>query len=380
MDIQTKYQNLCTWLNQNGSWVNPKMEIRSEGENGNGIWAREAITNEDLFNISNNCLLNAENSGLTFIDPNFLDHRQKTTVALLFEMNKPDSFWKPYLDLLPGFNSFESHPIYQSVKGNFPKISLLINHYVENSHTEYQKFREKFEMYRNANGILLQVSDDDILYAYLLTVSRMWTGIGIVPVADLLQHSNRSNISLNKNEQVCNMKSQDTIQAGHPIFDNYLLNDDIMLYINFGFVESSDLITLPMAFGFENQPAVVTKLIENEFKNLGKIFITTEGVNVNLMRYLRLNLLDVSDFSGISEFSESTGLSLINFNNEFKCLKKLKFRLSNFLPDEDLPLLNRVNYSTNSQESNIYKLLNRIFKLKETTNTFIKNYWSELID
>jgi hypothetical protein len=380
MDIQTKYQNLCSWLNQNGSWVNPKMEIRSEGENGNGIWAREAITNEDLFNISNNCLLNAENSGLTFIDPNFLDHRQKTTVALLFEMNNPDSFWKPYLDLLPGFNSFESHPIYQIVKGNFPKISLLINHYVENAHTEYQKFREKFEMYRNANGILLQVGDDDILYAYLLTVSRMWTGIGIVPVADLLQHSNRSNISLNKNEQVCNMKSQDTIQAGHPIFDNYLLNDDIMLYINFGFVESSDLITLPMAFGFENQPAVVTKLIENEFKNLGKIFITTEGVNVNLMRYLRLNLLDVSDLSGISEFSESTGLSLINFNNEFKCLKKLKFRLSNFLPDEDLPLLNRVNYSTNSQESNIYKLLNRIFKLKETTNTFIKNYWSELID
>jgi len=176
------------------------------------------------------------------------------------------------------------------------------------------------------------------------------------------------------------MKSQDTIQAGHPIFDNYLLNDDIMLYINFGFVESSDLITLPMAFGFENQPAVVTKLIENEFKNLGKIFITTEGVNVNLMRYLRLNLLDVSDFSAISEFSESTGLSLINFNNEFKCLKKLKFRLSNSLPDEDLPLLNRVNYSTNSQESNIYKLLNRVFKLKETTNTFIKNYWSELID
>jgi hypothetical protein len=380
MDIQTKYQNLCSWLNQNGSWVNPKMEIRSEGENGNGIWAREAITNEDLFNISNNCLLNAENSGLTFIDPNFLDHRQKTTVALLFEMNNPDSFWKPYLDLLPGFNSFESHPIYQSVKGNFPKISLLINHYVENAHTEYQKFREKFEMYRNANGILLQVSDDDILYAYLLTVSRMWTGIGIVPVADLLQHSNRSNISLNKTENVCNMKSQDTIPAGHPIFDNYLLNDDIMLYINFGFVESSDLITMPMGFAFENQPAVVTKLIENEFKNLGKIFITTEGVNVNLMRYLRLNLLDISDLSGISEFSESTGLSLINFNNEFKCLKKLKFRLSNFLPDEDLPLLNRVNYSTNSQESNIYKLLNRVFKLKETTNTFIKNYWSELID
>jgi hypothetical protein len=380
MDIQTKYQNLCSWLNQNGSWVNPKMEIRSEGENGNGIWAREAITNEDLFNISNNCLLNAENSGLTFIDPNFLDHRQKTTVALLFEMNNPDSFWKPYLDLLPGFNSFESHPIYQAVKGNFPKISLLINHYVENAHTEYQKFREKFEMYRNANGILLQVLDYDILYAYLLTVSRMWTGIGIVPVADLLQHSNRSNISLNKTENVCNMKSQDTIQAGHPIFDNYLLNDDIMLYINFGFVESSDLITMPMGFAFENQPAVVTKLIENEFKNLGKIFITTEGVNVNLMRYLRLNLLDVSDLSGISEFSESTGLSLINFNNEFKCLKKLKFRLSNFLPDEDLPLLNRVNYSTNSQESNIYKLLNRVFKLKETTNTFIKNYWSDLID
>ena len=356
------------------------MEIRSEGENGNGIWTRESITNEDLFNISDNCLLNAENSGLTFLDPNFLDHRQKTVVALLFEMNKPDSFWRPYLDLLPGFNSFESHPIYQSVKGIFPKISLLINHYVENAHTEYQKFREKFEMYRTANGILLEVSDDDILYAYLLTVSRMWTGIGIVPVADLLQHSNRSNISLNRTGQVCNMKSQDTIPAGHPIFDNYLLNDDIMLYINFGFVESSDLITMPMRFSFENQPPVVTKLIENEFKNLAKIFITTEGVNVNLMRYLRLNLLDISDLSAISEFSESTGINLINFDNEFKCLKKLKFRLSNFLPEEDLPLLNNVNYSDNPQESNIYKLLNRVFKLKESINNFIKNYWSELID
>lgn len=380
MDLQSKYQNLTNWLIQNGSWVNPKMEIRSEGENGNGIWARESIVNEDLFNISDSCLLNAENSGLTFIDPNFLDYRQKTVVALLFEMNKPDSFWKPYLDLLPGFNSFESHPIYQVVSGNFPKISLLINHYIENAHTEYQKFREKFEMYRNANGILLQVVDDEILYAYLLTVSRMWTGIGIVPMADLLQHSNRSNISLNRTGQVCNMRSQDTIPAGHPIFDNYLLNDDIMLYINFGFIESSDLITMSMGFAFENQPAVVTKLIENEFKNLGKIFITTEGVSINLMRYLRLNLLDVSDLSSISEFSESTGINLINFNNEIKCLKKIKFRLSNFLPEEDLPLLSNVNYSNNPQESNIYKLLNRVFKLKESTNTFIKNYWSELID
>jgi hypothetical protein len=121
-------------------------------------------------------------------------------------------------------------------------------------------------------------------------------------------------------------------------------------------------------------------LIENEFKNLGKIFITTEGVSISLMRYLRLNLLDVSDLSAISEFSESTGINLINFNNEFKCLKKIKFRLSNFLPEEDLPLLNNVNYSTNLQESNIYKLLNRVFKLKESTNNFIKNYWSELID
>ncbi len=380
MDIQTKYQNLCNWLNQNGSWVNPKMEIKSEGTNGNGIWARESITNEDLFNISNNCLLNADNSGLTFLDPNFLDHRQKTVVALIFEMNKPDSFWKPYLDLLPSFNSFESHPIYQVVKGNFPKISLLINQYIENAHSEYKKFREKFEMYRTANGILLQVSDDDILYAYLLTISRMWTGIGIVPVADLLQHSNRSNISLNKNEQVCNMKSQDTIQAGSPIFDNYLLNDDIMLYINFGFVESSDLITMPMGFVFDGQSQVVSKLIENEFKNLAKLYITTDGVNVNLMRYLRLNLLDISELSTIGEFSESTGLTLINFNNEFKCLKKIQFRLSYFLPEEDLPLLNRVNYSTDSQESNIYKLLNRVFKLREFTNNFIKNYWSELIN
>ncbi len=161
---------------------------------------------------------------------------------------------------------------------------------------------------------------------------------------------------------------------------HFILNDDIMLYINFGFVESSDLITMPMGFVFDGQSQVVSKLIENEFKNLAKLYITTDGVNVNLMRYLRLNLLDISELSTIGEFSESTGLTFINFNNEFKCLKKIQFRLSYFLPEEDLSLLNRVNYSTDSQESNIYKLLNRVFKLREFTNNFIKNYWSELID
>ena len=225
----------------------------------------------------------------------------------------------------------------------------------------------------------MDLTDDEFLYCYLLTISRMWTGIGLVPVADLLQHSNLSQISLNKNENFSSMSSKDRISQGQPIYDNYLLNDDIMLFINFGFVEGSDLITMPMNFAFEEQPAVITKLISREFENIGKIYLTSNGVNVNLMRYLRLNLIEMSDLDTIKDQSDF-GNQIITLGNEFKALKKLKFRLSNYIPQEDLVLLNSLNHSQNESERSIYLLLNRIFKLKELTFGFVKKYWSELLD
>ncbi len=378
MDLQNKYQNLTNWLIQNGSYVNPKMGIRSEGTNGNGMFAKETISNEDLFNISNACLLNYENSKIPYSADEF-DHRQKTTIALIYEMRNPSSFWKPYLELLPGFESFSNHPIFLSTRSNFSRVSSLINFYIDRSHDEYKSFLEKFRTYTNRNNFLIDLSDDEFLYCYLLTISRMWTGIGLIPIADLLQHSNTSHISLNKNENFANMKSVDTISSGQSIYDNYLLNDDIMLFINFGFVDGSDLITIPMNFAFEEQPQVISKLISREFDNIGKIYLTSDGINVNLMRYLRLNLLEMSDIDAIKDQSEF-GNQIITLGNEFKALKKLKFRLSNYISQEDLVLLNSLNYSQNETEKSIFLILNRIFKLKEMTFSFVKKYWSDLID
>jgi hypothetical protein len=207
--------------------------------------------------------------------------------------------------------------------------------------------------------------------------------IGLVPFADLLQHSNSSNISLDATENDCKMSSKDYITSGSVIYDNYLVQDDIILYTNFGFVEESETTNLNLNFSFETRSSIIASIIESERQKMidRRIFISTQGINLDLMSFLRLHLLDSTDLKLVDIEREELYNNIISLQNELRCLQKIKFRLSHVLEQSEVDYAanNIDKFEPYSPEWSICKLVLNIQNLKLISYKFIEDYWKSFI-
>jgi len=225
---------------------------------------------------------------------------------------------------------------------------------------------------------------NECIWAFLTVITRMWANCGLVPFADMLQHSNYSPIFLDSNgEKFSSMTSKEKITSGSPIYDNYLVQDDITLYVNFGFVEQSDRTHLSVGFQFETNNTVIASIINSQrhiFENK-KIYISSEGINQEIMAFLRLHVLDTNDLK-IGHFENDQFLyQIVSLANELRCLKKLKLRISHLLDKTELDYV-QVNFSKleeGTTEWQICKLIQNISNLKDQYNSFIDNYWNSFL-
>jgi hypothetical protein len=212
----------------------------------------------------------------------------------------------------------------------------------------------------------------------------MWANAGLVPFADLLQHSNKSPIYLdNKGDNFSAMTVRTKITKGDVIFDNYFVQDDITLYVNFGFVEESPVTHLSVGFQFETKNTLIASIINterNKFQNK-KIFLSTEGINSDLMAFLRLHLLDSNDLK-IANFENDNYLwGLITLANELRCLQKLKTRLNFLIEPKELEFSrnNIGSFQPYSPDWCVCKLILNCDDLKNRINSYIEEYWKSFL-
>jgi hypothetical protein len=206
----------------------------------------------------------------------------------------------------------------------------------------------------------------------------MWTGVGLVPFADLLQHSNNSNMILSDRDSNLFMMT-DYIGEGEEVFDNYALNDDITLFVNFGFVESSNTAVVSINFIFEE---TILDGLKSSILNRRKLLpmnISSLGINQNLMRFIRLNLIDESDLKLVNLSDEELGNSMISLENELRCLKKVKNRSNYFLTENEIKFIQSDRDSLSDIERQIFDLLSKVNNLKVQINQFVNNYWISLL-
>jgi hypothetical protein len=167
------------------------------------------------------------------------------------------------------------------------------------------------------------------------------------------------------------------------IFDNYFVQDDITLYVNFGFVEESPTTHLSVGFQFETKNTLIASIINserNKFQNK-KIYLSTEGINHDLMGFLRLHMLDANDLK-IANFENDTFFTqFITLGNELRSLQKLKNRLSFLIDIKELEFIenNINNYSLYSPEWSVCKLILNTNELKTTINKYIDDYWASFL-
>ena len=377
-NIQEKWNDLKSWIESFGGFLHPNIELRQTPV-GRSVFSTGQIDGK-VFNLTKTLCLNAENSGVT-IDSEVFNFKESVVIALLTEYYKPNSFWTPYLNLLPHLREFSTHPIFLRHIGKFPNVSPTISQVVEICYQEFQKFEENLQKYISQTALFENCQTSDILWAYLCVITRMWSSLGLVPFADLLQHSNESEMAINAQDDQLFMTG--SFIEGQELFDNYCLDDDQTLFTNFGFVESSNLSLLSVGFLFEERPKMIQVLIDSilQTADIKKLILTNRGINVQLMRYLRLNFLDSHDLKLVDLADDNIGVDIITLGNELKCLKKIKYSLSNLFPVEaiDLATSQIVNYEQGTPEYMIFKFILRVDDLKTSLDAFIDEYWMNFL-
>ena len=380
-NINEDYTNLCNWISKNGGWVNPKLSIIQSEKFGRSIITNSDIINEDIFIVPKNICLNPKNSGLNL--DGIFEYRDQVIISLLKEYQNPDTNWAPYIKLLPDLSSYLNHPLFIFYQNKLPNFSSTIFNRVSELYQSFMKFFNDLKSYNDVNNLFEQMPNfNECIWAFLTVITRMWTGSGLVPFADLLQHSNSSNISLDVTENDCKMSSKEAINSGSVIYDNYLVQDDITLYVNFGFVEESETTNLSINFSFETRSPIIASVINSERQKLNekKIFISTQGINSDMMSFLRLHLLDHTDLK-LVDLGEGFYNNIITLQNELRCLQKLKFRISHVLEQSEVDYANDNidKFEPYSPEWSICKLVLNIQNLKSVNYKFIEDYWKSFI-
>jgi len=380
-NINENYNNLCDWISKNGGWVNPKLTIEQTEKFGRSIITNSDIINEDIFIVPKSICLNPKNSGLNL--DGIFEYRDQVIISLLKECQNPDTNWSPYIKLLPDLSSYLNHPLVVFYQNKLPNFSSIIFNRVSELYQSFMKFFNDLKSYNDVNNIFEQMPNfNECIWAFLTVITRMWAGSGLVPFADLLQHSNNSTMALDLDGDNCKMTSKETIASGSVIYDNYLVQDDITLYVNFGFVEESETTSLSINFSFETRSPIIASVINSERQKLSekKIFISTHGINSDMMSFLRLHLLDSTDLK-LVELGEAFYNNIITLQNELRCLQKLKFRISHFLEQSEVDYANDNidKFEPYSTEWCICKLVLNIQNLKLVNYKFIEDYWKSFI-
>lgn len=220
VELKDKFQALKDWICKNGGYIGP-LSVKN-GSHGNTIVATDKVSTDDvIMKIPARVWLTGED----YADKYDLTVEVATMLQLITELNKANSFYKPYLDLLPEYHSFNTHPIlnFENYKDEWASI-----------HPQFvigvQKVIDIFKKDASEIQDIIDIDDETIKYVSLLYVTRSWDFL--IPCADLFQHKQ----SNTKTGHTCDKTGMFLIMAG----EDYEVDDEI--FISYGCKDNLDLL------------------------------------------------------------------------------------------------------------------------------------------
>jgi hypothetical protein len=358
MNYKHRFKNLCNWINENGGYVSDKIDIE-ETIYGRSIKCKSDIDpDEILFNLPKKLLLNKENLNLKIDGDNF-NEKCTVVISLLLEIKNEESFWQPYIDILPHMSELEKHPLILHMSNKFPKISETLN----NNLYSLQEDLYNIFNFINDNFKIEGILTEEIIWAYLIVTTRMWKNFGLVPLADLFQHKNNSTIYLkNTEDDFIGMKSDHMIQSGETIFDNYNINDDTVLFTNYGFIDKSEDPRISITFD-----DIETKLDEKTYLSLNSF----RDQNLFYSRLINLSKEDII----LEKYKNRLEDSM-----EIKSVQYLIDKINKLPINSDIRniKLKKGKYSKNSIDSQIIELVGKMESIIKYNIDNLERYKSEL--
>jgi len=396
-----EFENLKKWIFENGGFVHDALELNQVDKNNRFIYAKQIIPkNQKIFYISDKCCITNTSDEKIFQREELGIIRKDIIIIKKFVEEKlkgQKSFYLPYLQSLPDISSFYSHPLFiayykQNILEQWKNINILVN-ILELKCKLLQKitsfFKTEYPSY----------SEQDVIYAYFIYITRAW-GNGLVPLADLFQHSIHSEMFLDFNISEynfdCQLINKKNIDHNEIIYENYGIYDESSFLFNFGFIENLEknindiprffILNLSFEFEYKYKNSIYEYLISFYIEKLQlkskKYYLTNLGISNDLLQYYRIKNLSLNDIKNIDLLQENLGKEMICLENDKNALSELKTTLLNNKNNpKQIELSKEIEkkYDPNTPEYKLAKITIIYESIIESNLKFIENYWLDKI-
>ncbi|PWA33024.1 hypothetical protein CCH79_00013064 [Gambusia affinis] len=352
-DTSERLQDFLQWCDRVGLVLSKKVCLSTEGTVADyGMVAKEDIEEgEILFTIPRSALLHQETtkvSGLLKKEKSSLESSSgwvPLLLALLYESTSPESHWRAYLSLWPGFKELD-HPMFWSkeerdklLKGTGIPEAVATD--LSNIQREYTDIVLPFIMRHpelwNPNTHTLELYTQ--LVAFVMAYSfqepqeedddeddeeqRAPNPPMMVPMADMLNHVSKHNANLEFNPDSLKMVSVRPLRKGEEVFNTYGQMANWQLLHMYGFTEpypenSNDTADIPVACLYQAaaqdvQSEPERQLFDERFKVLSQMMeenaafvFSNQGGLTDSELHSALKLLCMSH-EEFSEFRDNEG-------------------------------------------------------------------------
>lgn len=252
---QVLFSTLIDWLRKNGAEF-PFLEIKHYNERFRGIVATNNIYREkQILKVPNKCIMTTLKAyeseiGLEVKKSGWEPHSSHTWLALMLlqEKLKSNSFWKPFIDILPrNYNDFPQ--FYTAEELDQLKSSFVLDMIkARNISLEIEFKQMELAIPEFCKKITLR----DFVWARIAIISRVFhielhndkNTQGIVPMADMLNHSKEPGTkwSFYPDEDAFIISSDKFLFKGKEIFDTYGSKCNSRYFVNYGFTLSDNQV------------------------------------------------------------------------------------------------------------------------------------------
>jgi len=257
MDEETRQEEIRTsnalvkWCEDNGCKF-PHLYFKYIAVDYRGICTNAPFKDDEIMLfISPECLITLEVAKLSPIGVEIerAGCRLRSTHSyvaafLLVERENPNSYWKPYIDILP--KSYSMMAVnFSDEEMKYLKGSLCVeevNYRQESYDTEYKHLCEKLPQFK-------RFSQNDFFWARLVVLTRIF-GITIdgkktsamVPMADMLNHKRPPETywTFDDDRKGFTITATKDFLADEEVFDSYGRKCNTEFFLNYGFVAASN--------------------------------------------------------------------------------------------------------------------------------------------
>ncbi len=226
-----KIERFVRWMEENGAKFN-KIRMRYYGPDYRGVHTTEAIQPSELFlSVPHKLIITPQKGRETPMGMKIVksgvkvnwDYLLYITLFLMTEFHKPDSWWKPYLDVYP--HSVDSFPMFYTPA---ERKLLMGSPMWEQIDDEIKEIKYEYDAIVAAVPEFKQFSLDEYMKNKTLVISRIFfvTIHGkvdriMVPLADMFNHHyerlGETVWRYNDRDEAFNVNAQKLIKVGDPV-------------------------------------------------------------------------------------------------------------------------------------------------------------------